>query len=60
MLFRSLGSLKETYKTNLEIGGRKFYLIVNPVLGDGGERLGTVVEWQDQTEMLAAREREQF
>ena len=54
-----LGSLKETYKTNLEIGGRKFYLIVNPVLGDGGERLGTVVEWQDQTEMLAAREREQ-
>ena len=54
-----LSGLKSTHKTNLEIGGRKFFLIVNPILGEKGERLGTVVEWQDQTEMLAAREREQ-
>ena len=54
-----LASLKGTHKTNLEIGGRKFFLIVNPILGEKGERLGTVVEWQDQTAMLAAREKEQ-
>ncbi len=54
-----LASLKSTHKTNLEIGGRKFFLIVNPILGEKGERLGTVVEWQDQTAMLAAREREE-
>jgi methyl-accepting chemotaxis protein len=53
-----LSNLKGTHKTNLEIGGRKFALIVNPILGDKGERLGTVVEWQDQTEMLAARDKE--
>ncbi len=54
-----LASLKSTHKTNLEIGGRKFFLIVNPIHGEKGERLGTVVEWQDQTAMLAAREREE-
>ncbi len=54
-----LGSLRGTHKTNLVIGGRKFYLIVNPIMNDKGERLGTVVEWQDQTAMLAAREREE-
>ena len=54
-----LSALKGTHKTNLEIGGRRFNLIVNPILDDQGARLGTVVEWQDQTEMLAAREREQ-
>ena len=54
-----LANLKTTHKTNLEIGGRKFYLIVNPIMNDKGERLGTVVEWQDQTEMLAARDREE-
>lgn len=54
-----LANLKTTHKTNLEIGGRKFSLIVNPILDDSGARLGTVVEWQDQTAMLAAREREE-
>jgi methyl-accepting chemotaxis protein len=53
-----LDKLTKTHKTNLEIGGRKFNLIVNPILDEHGARLGTVVEWQDQTEMLAARERE--
>ncbi len=54
-----LANLKTTHKTNLEIGGRKFFLIVNPILDEHGARLGTVVEWQDQTAMLAAREREE-
>ena len=51
-----LGALKSTHKTALTIGGRKFQLIVNPIVDDKGQRLGTVVEWQDQTEALLAQE----
>ena len=53
-----LAGLRSSHTTALQIGGRRFQLIVNPILGAKGERLGTVVEWQDQTEMLAAREKE--
>lgn len=53
-----LAHLTSNYKTNLAIGGRHFQLIVNPIVDDKGQRLGTVVEWQDQTETLAARDRE--
>ncbi|MDP3715268.1 MAG: PAS domain-containing protein, partial [Burkholderiales bacterium] len=53
-----LANLKGQHKAGLEIGGRKFSLIVNPILGESSESLGYVVEWNDQTEVLAARERE--
>lgn len=55
---RMLAQLTSSYQTKLTIGGRHFQLIVNPILDDKGSRLGTVVEWQDQTEYLAARDRE--
>lgn len=48
-----LASLSGTYKTQIEVGGRTFALIANPVLGDDGERLGTVVEWNDRTNEVA-------
>jgi methyl-accepting chemotaxis protein len=54
-----LAGLKSTHTANLDIGGRKFNLIVNPILDDAGVRLGTVVEWQDQTAAIAARQREE-
>jgi methyl-accepting chemotaxis protein-1 (serine sensor receptor) len=54
-----LGNLKGTHKTDLKIGGRTFNLIVNPISDAKGERVGTVVEWKDATEELAARQREQ-
>ena len=53
-----LGNLRSTHKTRLEIGARSFDLIVNPILDDRGERLGTVVEWKDITAELAARDKE--
>ncbi|MBB5205669.1 PAS domain S-box-containing protein [Inhella inkyongensis] len=53
-----LDRLTQVHKTRLHIGGRRFDLIVNPVLS-GGKRLGTVVEWKDMTAELAALEREQ-
>ncbi len=53
---RMLDNLKAVHKTQLKIGGRIFNLIVNPVHDDGGERLGTVVEWQDATSEILARD----
>jgi methyl-accepting chemotaxis protein len=46
---RLLANLSTTYRAQIEVGGRTFSLIANPVLGDGGERLGSVVEWNDRT-----------
>jgi methyl-accepting chemotaxis protein-1 (serine sensor receptor) len=54
-----LAALRSTHTALLKIGGRSFTLIVNPVFDKvGGSRIGTVVEWKDQTEELAASERE--
>jgi len=53
-----LAGLRSAHTAALDIGGRKFQLIVNPIIDGRGERIGTVVEWQDQTAMLAAREKE--
>ncbi|MGI9452688.1 MAG: HAMP domain-containing protein, partial [Geminicoccaceae bacterium] len=51
-----LESLQGTHDAKIEIGGRKLVLAVSPVFNDSGERLGTVVEWQDQTAELSALE----
>ncbi len=48
-----LASLRDTYRTNIKVGGRTFALIANPVFNDKKERLGTVVEWRDLTLELA-------
>ena len=53
-----LDRLSGAHSTRLNLGGRRFDLIVNPVIADG-KRLGTVVEWKDMTAELAALEREQ-
>ncbi len=53
-----LAQLRTTHSAALEIGGRKFQLSVNPIIDERGERLGTVVEWQDRTAELASREAE--
>ena len=52
-----LDRLSGAHQTRLTLGGRRFDLIVNPVIADG-RRLGTVVEWKDMTAELAAQERE--
>lgn len=49
-----LEKLTDVYKTDLELAGLTFGLIATPVFNDDGERLGTVVEWEDKTERLAA------
>ncbi|WP_416310953.1 methyl-accepting chemotaxis protein [Pseudomonas sp. W03] len=54
-----LDRLAGTYEAKIKLGGRTLTVVANPVLNEAGERLGAVVEWQDITEQLAAREREQ-
>lgn len=54
-----LDRLNQTHTTRLSLGGRKFDLILNPIKGEGGKRLGVVVEWKDMTNELIAKEREQ-
>ncbi|KZZ35800.1 MULTISPECIES: methyl-accepting chemotaxis protein [unclassified Oleiphilus] len=40
------------YSADIVVGGRNLNLVVNPIVNDEGERIGTVVEWDDQTEEL--------
>lgn len=48
-----LERLSSTYESTVNIGGRTFSVIANPVLDENGERLGAVVEWKDRTEEVA-------
>lgn len=48
-----LSALKSTYRTQIVVGGRTFALIANPIVSPDGERLGTVVEWNDRTEEVS-------
>jgi methyl-accepting chemotaxis protein len=53
-----LSGLKSTHKAQIKVGPLTFNLIANPVVDAKGERVGTVVEWNDATAELAAREKE--
>jgi len=44
-----LKALNATFRTQIVVGARTFGLIANPVLSDSGERIGSVVEWNDRT-----------
>ena len=48
-----LEALTTTYQGRINVGGRTFDLIANPITNQDGERLGTVVEWADITAELA-------
>jgi len=51
-----LDKLSGTYSTEITVGLRKFGLIANAVFNDEGERIGTVVEWNDVTLERAAED----
>ena len=44
-----LARLDSTYTTEISVGQQIFQLIANPVFDDAGDRLGTIVEWEDKT-----------
>lgn len=45
-----LDKLTDTFRSSINIGGRTFNLIANPIIDETGDRLGSVVEWSDVTE----------
>ena len=51
-----VGALDSTYRTQIVVGGRTFALIANPISNEQGERIGTVVEWNDRTQEVAIEE----
>ncbi len=44
-----LALLNKTFKSEINVAGRTFYLVANPIVNDEGQKLGTVVEWLDRT-----------
>ncbi|WP_105166891.1 methyl-accepting chemotaxis protein [Pseudoalteromonas sp. T1lg23B] len=48
-----LAKLTSAYSTEIVVGGRTFGLVANPILNSEGERIGTVVEWDDRTNEVA-------
>jgi methyl-accepting chemotaxis protein len=46
---RVIESLRETFSTEIKVGGRILSLTLNPIVDEQGERCGTVVEWLDRT-----------
>ncbi|MDE2136557.1 MAG: PAS domain S-box protein [Gammaproteobacteria bacterium] len=51
-----LADLEQTSSAQLELGGRSFRLIANPMRNEAGKRIGTVVEWADRTQELRVEE----
>ncbi len=48
--------LTEAYETSITVGERIFDLIASPVFNSDNERLGTVVEWKDVTQLRKEEE----
>ncbi len=48
-----LARLNGAHHSGFEVGGRNMRFVANPVLDEQGERLGTVVEWEDRTAEVA-------
>jgi methyl-accepting chemotaxis protein len=49
-----LAGLQQTHAERFNLGKRTGVVTLNPVVGEGGNRLGTVVEWVDETEQRKA------
>ncbi|HEX5803425.1 MAG TPA: methyl-accepting chemotaxis protein, partial [Azospira sp.] len=48
-----LGSLNSTHRVQIDLGGRTFALVANPIITEQNERIGTVIEWLDRTSEVA-------
>jgi methyl-accepting chemotaxis protein len=54
-----LADLSDGHQERIVIGKRHINVIINPVVGEGGNRLGAVIEWMDVTDAMSEREAEQ-
>ncbi|BDF95780.1 methyl-accepting chemotaxis protein [Pseudoalteromonas haloplanktis] len=55
-----LAELQQPHKAQLRLAGLIFSLIATPWVGTDGERLGTIVEWQDITDEVNRAEKEKL
>src|SRR5450631_669326 len=46
--------LTSAHRVNISVASLTFRLIASPLMDDGGQRIGTVVEWSDRTAEAAA------
>jgi methyl-accepting chemotaxis protein len=49
-----LAALRQSATTQLVVGSRTFQHIASPIMNSDGTRIGTVVEWLDRTQEVAA------
>jgi len=49
-----LQHLKGEHRAQVQMGGLSFALTANPIVNASGERIGTVVEWNDRTAEVAS------
>ena len=52
---KTLRELQATRQVEMEIGGRIFNVVTNPIINDRNQRLGTVGEWIDRTAEINAQ-----
>jgi methyl-accepting chemotaxis protein len=50
-----LATLTQPFTTEMKLGGRTLRVIFNAMVDASGKRLGTVLEWADQTQKLAVQ-----
>jgi methyl-accepting chemotaxis protein len=53
-----LKALNDVYKTNIDVDELTFGLIATPWVDTDGHRIGTIIEWEDKTDALAAEREE--
>lgn len=53
-----IADLRQPYETDITLGDMVFGLIATPWYDLAGERIGTVVEWQDKTDDIKLRNKE--
>ena len=51
-----LRNLTATVRVRMNLGGRMYSITTSPVVSEAGERIGTVGQWEDITDQLAAEE----
>ena len=53
---RMLDGMSGPIESGFVIGGRTMRFLASPIFGSEGERIGTVVEWEDRTEEVSIEE----
>lgn len=48
-----LGATSHAYETHIAIGAMTFRVVLNPIIDDGGVRIGQSLEWHDISQQLA-------